>query len=74
MTRNATVPTGTSDGVADCTRAHAATTLNADASTGIGPIRSDSQPPTGRMTTATRTKPAILFAASVCARLYAFLR
>ena len=64
MARNATVPTvleqrgGRGDRRPDHHDAEPA------ASTGIGPNRSDSQPPTGRMITATTTKPAIRFAAS----------
>ena len=38
------------------------------ASTGTGPNLSESQPPTGRITTATTTKPAIRFAASAGVR------
>ncbi len=40
----------------------------------IGPSRSESQPPTGRMTTASNTKPAIRFAASACVSPYAVFR
>ena len=64
MTRNATVPTGARAGVSDWTAAAAATTANAPASTRVGARRSDSQPPTGRSSTASSTKPAILLAAS----------
>ena len=64
MTRNAIVPTGASAGVSDWTIAAAATTANAPVSTQAGATRSDSQPPTGRISTASSTKPAILFAAS----------
>src|SRR5437867_8505648 len=62
--RNATVPTCSRIGVVAATAAPTQTTENAAASTGTDPKRSDSQPPIGRITTATTTNPAIRFAAS----------
>src|SRR3954471_13729762 len=66
ITRNASVPRVRLLPSADVTggfwaaiAAHAVTTPNDADSTGIDPSRSDSHPPTGRMTTATTTKPAI---------------
>ena len=64
MARNATVPTPSSGGVPAEIAAPTTTTPYAAASTGIAPNRSESQPPTGRMITATTTKPAIRLAAS----------
>src|SRR5215831_1352364 len=74
MDRNAMVPTGASDGVADWTTAPTATTASATARTRVGAYRSDSQPPTGRIATASSTKPAMRLAASACASPYAVLR
>jgi len=62
------VPAGTRDGVSDSPIAAATTTANAAASTRPAGMRSDSQPPTGRISTASSTKPAVLFAASVWVR------
>ena len=56
------------------TVAPAVTTPNAAANTGTAPSRSDSQPPTGRSTTATSTNPAIRLAASVGVSPYAVFR
>src|SRR5215218_8024792 len=72
--RNATVPSGISGGSNACTLAPTTTTANAAARTRIGPSRSDSQPPTGRISTATSTKPAIRLAASAWVRPYAVFR
>jgi len=62
--RNTTVPTGARPGVVDWTNAPTATTAKATVSTEAAWTRSESQPPTGRIRTATTTKPAILFDAS----------
>src|SRR5688500_2351094 len=66
ITRNATVPRvrllpsdDVTGGFCAATAAHAVTTANDADSTGIDPKRSDSHPPTGRITTATTTNPAI---------------
>ncbi len=59
MDRNATVPTGISAGVSAWTAAMTATTANTPASTRTGPMRSDSHPPSGRISTASTTNPAI---------------
>ncbi len=74
MDRKATVPTGARPGVKDCTTAPRMTTPSATASTRLGAYRSESQPPIGRISTASRTNPAIRFAASAGARPYAVLR
>ena len=68
MAKKAMVPSGASGGVNDWTAAPATTTASEAASTRTGPIRSDSQPPTGRMATASSTKPAMRLAASSCVR------
>src|SRR5262245_18281950 len=60
--RNAMVPVGTNDGVADCANAPTPIAPMAAASTQVGEYRSDNQPPTVRSTTARCTKPAIRFA------------
>ncbi len=62
------VPSGASGGAKDWTAALTATTASATASTRVGRSRSDNQPPTGRITTASSTNPAIRLAASACAR------
>ena len=65
MARNATVPTRLERAACSAaTPAPTTTTANPSASTGIAPNRSESQPPTGRMITATTTNPAIRLAAS----------
>ncbi len=64
ITKNATVPSGASEGVKACTAAPKATGAS---NTRTAPIRSDNQPPTGRIRTATSTKPAIRSAASAWA-------
>ena len=74
IVRNTAVWNASSGGVPDTIAAQTATTANTVVSTGIGPIRSESQPPTGRITTATTTKPAIRFAASAGVRSCAVLR
>ena len=74
MTRNAIVPTGTRVGVGDWITAAVATSVNAPVRTRVGCTRSDSQPPTGRITTATSTTPAILFDASAGVSGYAVFR
>ncbi|MDF3149876.1 hypothetical protein PBV88_54215, partial [Streptomyces sp. T21Q-yed] len=48
----------------DCTRAPTTITPREPVSTRTGPTRSDSQPPTGRIATASSTNPAMRFAAS----------
>ncbi len=64
MERNTIVPSGASAGVVDWIKAPTATTAKATVSTDAARTRSESQPPTGRMRTATTTKPAIRFEAS----------
>ena len=68
MVRNTIVPTGLRSGVDDWMRASTATTAKATISTDPARTRSESQPPTGRITTATTTKPAIRFEASAGVR------
>src|SRR4051812_430576 len=74
IARNAIVPSGASPGVNDCTAAPTTTTSSDAASTRVGANRSDNQPPSGRITTATSTNPAIRFAASAWVSPYAVLR
>src|SRR5262249_9995561 len=74
MDRNAIVPVGTREGADDCTSAPTATMLRAPARTQVGANRSESHPPTGRISTASNTNPAIRFAASACASPYPVLR
>ena len=62
------VPTGTRAGVVDWIKASTATTAKATVSTDEARTRSESQPPTGRIRTATTTKPAIRFEASAGVR------
>ncbi|WP_206433909.1 hypothetical protein [Streptomyces sp. ADI98-10] len=64
MAMNAMLPTGAGDGGADCTAAPTATTAMAVPGTGVGPTRSGSPPPTGRIVTAGGTEPDMRFAAS----------
>src|SRR6266511_5643640 len=71
MDRNVTVPSGARAGWPAWTAAMTATTVYPATSTGTGCRRSDSQPPTGRISTARITKPAILFDASVGVSPYA---
>ncbi len=68
------MPIPSSGGVPAEIAAPTTTTPNPAASTGIDPNRSDSQPPTGRMITATTTKPAIRLAASAGVSPWAVLR
>ena len=68
IARNATVPTCSSSGCVAATPAPTTTTAKPAARTGTAPNRSESQPPTGRMSTATTTKPAIRLAASAGVR------
>ena len=68
MDRNTIVPTGARAGVVDWTSAPTATTAKATVSTEAARTRSESQPPTGRIRTATTTKPAIRFEASAGVR------
>ncbi len=63
-TRNAMVPYGINVGLIASTAAAAVTTAKTPIRTRIGPSRSDSQPPTGRIRTASSTNPAIRLAAS----------
>src|SRR5688500_14087652 len=74
IARNATVPTCSSRGVVAATAAPTTTTAYPPANTGIAPNRSDRQPPTGRVTTATTTKPAIRVAAPAASSGEAVLR
>ena len=62
--KNAIVPTGWSSGVVAATAAPTTITPKPPASTDTGPSRSESHPPTGRISTATTTNPAIRSAAS----------
>ena len=62
------VPSGARGGVNAWTAAPTPTTSRDPASTRVGSSRSDSQPPTGRMMTANRTKPAMRLAASAWVR------
>src|SRR5262245_881945 len=64
MVRNTIVPVGERSGVPDWITASTAITANETDRTVPAAIRSESQPPTGRMMTATTTKPAILLDAS----------
>ncbi|HEX2316042.1 MAG TPA: hypothetical protein VHJ17_20030 [Thermomonospora sp.] len=68
------VPVGASEGVAACTSAATVTTVNDATSARTAPTRSDSHPPTGRITTASSTNPAIRSAASACSGPYAVRR
>ena len=74
MARKATVPTPSSGGVPAEIAAQTTTTPYPADSTGIGPNLSESQPPTGRISTATTTNPAIRFAASAAVSPWAVLR
>src|SRR5918998_2627345 len=66
--RNAMVPTGTRSGLNATTVASTATAAKHAIDTGMGPTRSDSVPPTGRMSTARTTNPAVRAAASAGVR------
>ena len=74
MDKKATVPVHSNSGAGAATAAPTTTTTYVAASTGMDPNRSDSQPPTGRMTTAMATNPAIRLAASAGVRSYSVLR
>src|SRR6478609_1081192 len=68
MDRNTIVPRGVRAGVVDWINAPTAITAKATVRTDAAWTRSESQPPTGRIKTATTTKPAIRFDASTGVR------